>query len=450
MRFRLHKSKVVQVFMISMFIGMSFASGTNFDESDLSNNDYVLALFYESTSGETLDHGIISSWYMDPVRWQEVYIRQEIFDISRQNKGDLIQLNVFDDRILTGTISDVVEYIKGTKTVYGSINEAFYGTFVIAITDDTCLITIRIPSERELFITQFDSTSNVHYTVELDINLYRDEPYAGPLIPPVEDELSDDGIHDTFNEKAPTSLDALNSQTNTNIDVMIVYTPEAKTWANQAGGGINNVVSTAMANSQIVLDNSQTYVTMRLVYSGVVNYEESGDNGLDLNRFTFGFGNMSEVHEWRDQYGADLVKLLTRSGNYGGVAWLPRSAQGSPDLGFSLTRVHLAAMTYTPIHEMGHNMGCHHHKQQNFQPGPGIFSYAAGWRWTGNDSLPFPYYCTVMTYTSGVYFADGRTHTQVPYFSNPNVQYEGFPTGHSFHGDNARTIREIRHVISSY
>jgi hypothetical protein len=446
----LGKSKFIQVFIIALFIGMSFASGTHFDGKTISEDTITFFLFYESDPAERSNHEIVSSWYKEPIRWQEVLISQEIFDISKQNKDDMIQLNVFDDRILTGTITNVIEYIPGTKTIFGSVDDEIYGTFVIAITDESCLVTIRIPGENQLFITQFDSVNNVHYSIELDLNLYQDEPRIGPLPPPDEEKPSTQYPTGSYEDNI-VDMAASSSQTNTHIDVMIVYSSAAKNWADQAGGGIENVVSTALANSQIVLDNSQTQVTLNLVYSGIVDYEESGDNGLDLNRLTFkNDGFMDEVHEWRDQYGADLVKLLTRSGNYGGVAWMPRTAQGSSDLGFSLTRIHLAATTYTMIHEMGHNMGCHHHKDQNFQPGPGVFSYSAGWRWTGDDSSRHPYYCTVMTYTSGMYFEDGRTHSQVPYFSNPNVYYDEFSVGHPAHGDNARTIREMRQVIAGY
>ena len=44
----------------------------------------------------------------------------------------------------------------------------------------------------------------------------------------------------------------------------------------------------------------------------------------------------------------------------------------------------------------------------------------------------------------------GATPTQVGYFSNPSVSYRGAPTGHAADGDNARTIREIKTVISNY
>jgi hypothetical protein len=93
---------------------------------------------------------------------------------------------------------------------------------------------------------------------------------------------------------------------------------------------------------------------------------------------------------------------------------------------------------------MGHNMGCHHRKDQATQPGPGLFSYSAGWRWLGSDGLR---YCSIMSYQETW---SGASVTQVPYFSNPSVSYKGAPTGDAVNGDNSRTIREIKQVIAGY
>ncbi|NLH17252.1 MAG: hypothetical protein GX455_11790, partial [Phycisphaerae bacterium] len=232
------------------------------------------------------------------------------------------------------------------------------------------------------------------------------------------------------------------------IDILVVYTPAARTWADNSGGGIANVISQAMEKGQLALDNSNTNLTIRLVHSAEINYTESGDSGTDLDRLTnSGDEYMDTVGTLRTQYKADLVCLFASVSDTGGIAWLLGRSGGDPSTGFSLVRVQQAASGYTQIHEMGHNMGCGHHKQQTTQPGPGLFDYSAGWRWTGTDSGR---YCSVMTYSSGSYFADGLNHTTVGYFSNPAISYKGLPTGHRDDGDNARTIREVKHAVAAY
>jgi hypothetical protein len=226
---------------------------------------------------------------------------------------------------------------------------------------------------------------------------------------------------------------------------MIVYTPAARDWA--AGtGGINNVINQAVEKGQIALDNSGVEITERLVRSSLIDYTESGSSTTDLNRLTnTSDGFMDDVHTWRNTYGADLVQLFSRVEDTGGLGWLLNTTAGLPAWAFSLARVQQAGTTsYTSIHEFGHNMGCHHRKDQATQPGPGLFSYSAGWRWLGNDGNR---YCSVMSYGDSW---NGNSVNRVAYFSNPNVSHLGAATGHAADGDNARTLREIKSVISGY
>ena len=55
-----------------------------------------------------------------------------------------------------------------------------------------------------------------------------------------------------------------------------------------------------------------------------------------------------------------------------------------------------------------------------------------------------------MSYPAGTNYADGINALRVPYFSNPNINFEGQPTGDAARADAARSLREIKHVITSY
>jgi hypothetical protein len=151
---------------------------------------------------------------------------------------------------------------------------------------------------------------------------------------------------------------------------------------------------------------------------------------------------MDSVHQWRNLHGADLVTLFTSTGDYAGVAWKLLSPAGSPNYGFSVCRVDQARWGDTLIHELGHNMGCGHCKYQKTSPGPGIFSYSAGWRWQG--TVLGWYWYSIMTYPESPYY-DAAFH-----FSNPNVTHDGVATGDPVNGDNARTLRELKGVIANY
>ena len=165
----------------------------------------------------------------------------------------------------------------------------------------------------------------------------------------------------------------------------------------------------------------------------------------DLDRVTgTSDGYMDEVHAWRNTEGADLVHLFTNVEDTGGLGWLLNTASGLPQYAFCLGRIKQVSWTATTVHEWGHNMGCHHRKDQAVQPGPGLYSFSAGWRWTGTDGKK---YCSIMSYQDDY---GGSTPTQVPYFSSPGISYQGVPTGHAADGDNARTLRAIKAVISAY
>jgi hypothetical protein len=252
------------------------------------------------------------------------------------------------------------------------------------------------------------------------------------------------------------------------IDLMIVYTDRAQAWANNALGSIGASIAQAMALSQTALDNSDVFITLRLVHVHKTAYNETiapmtdvTVAGSHLRRFTANSthpptfnpwgeeadGHMEEVHALRDQYGADLMALFADEPETGGIAWLLDSVGGSPPTGFSVNRVQQMHNSYTLLHEIGHNMGNHHARLQDAAPaGPsgGIFEYSTGWFWTGSDETV---YNSVMAYSQ-------HGSLRSPYFSNPDILVNGVPTGSYFgagaSADNARSMRETKRTIASY
>jgi hypothetical protein len=239
-----------------------------------------------------------------------------------------------------------------------------------------------------------------------------------------------------------------NTQSNSEIDVMIVYTPAAVEWASENEMNIETIMNQAMALAQLSFDNSEVAINVNLVHTFEIDYEESGDSGDDLENLTD--GKIPSVHEKREQYGADLVAMFTNVDDTGGIAWYMNSTSGDSDYAYSITRVQQAWFTTTHAHEMAHNMGSDHSRNQAKNPaGSGLlFNYSTGWRWTGNDGKV---YVSVMTYRNPDDVDPGQA---VEVFSNPNVLHQGVPTG-SYTGefapaDNARSLNNMREVIANY
>ncbi|GBC90785.1 hypothetical protein HRbin14_01540 [bacterium HR14] len=197
------------------------------------------------------------------------------------------------------------------------------------------------------------------------------------------------------------------------LDVAVYYTTQAR----QAIGGVNQM----NARIQLFIDqcnqayqNSLVSLRARLVRRLEVDYpgEGGGTPETQLEHLTNpGDGVLDGVHPDRTSYRADQVVLLVR--NMVNACGIAHCGNGSdPEYAFGV--VQYACTTYTFPHEIGHNQGCGHDRGNG---GCDFRSYGFGWRFNGNDGVQ---YRTVMAYEPG---------TRIPYFSNPDVTYQGVPTG---------------------
>ena len=356
------------------------------------------------------------------------------------------------------SIQRVIDFGDGNWSVSGHINDNWKNSLTLSFSDDKALSSINITTDHNFYQLRYDETLDSHIMVKID---------------PHETDVISCGVdHDQILDHSNRNIDETRDKhqtpqpeqdSHTTIDVMIVYTPAARNWANQPGrGGIDNIINEAMNMAQMSTDAAQINLEFRLVHRALVEYSEyrsendEQPSATDLRRLTaspsfnpFGSeyaGYLNEVHDMRDEYGADLVAMFTLADDVGGIAWLLRETQGWPEIGFSITRIQQAAFRPTHAHEMGHNMGnAHSRNQEQNAAGPdgGLFEYSTGWRLTLGDGSRF---ATVMTYPEG--------DNGLLIFSNPDVSFSGVPTG-SYTGefapaDNARSMREIKHVIANY
>ncbi len=341
----------------------------------------------------------------------------------------------------TARVSRIETDVNGTLTLWAPLEGREFAHFSLSVTENQALGEILLPDEQRRYVIRFDAANNQNVAGTLTDEQVDELPSSPSIVPPLPSPTVSNA------KKTSLPLSDIANDGNTVIDLLIVYTPAAATWAGGTAG-INNVIAQAMSRAQTAMDNSHIAITFRLAHSTQISYTESGSSNTDIDRLQkTSDGHMDSVHTLRNQYGADIVTLMTTASDTGGLGYLLDSTSGMPTYAFNLTRVQQSATSYTVIHEVGHNMGAHHHKAQTVQPGPGLYSYAAGWRWTGTNGLR---YCSVMSYDSGTYFSDGLTHTRVGYFSNPNVNHQGVSTGDAANGDNARTLSNIRGVVSAY
>ena len=160
------------------------------------------------------------------------------------------------------------------------------------------------------------------------------------------------------------------------IDVMVVYTAAAR----DAAGSDDDIEATihlAMSETNQGYVNSGVRHRLNLVHFALVpNYVEPGDIGMDLNALKNPNNTyFADIHDWRDQYAADVVVLLIEDGGSSsdgppgyGEPWCGYSVRAksiSPSNekdAFSVVVLDCATGTFSFGHEIGHLLSARHER----------------------------------------------------------------------------------------
>jgi len=181
---------------------------------------------------------------------------------------------------------------------------------------------------------------------------------------------------------------------------------------------MNALINLAIAETNTAYARSGIFPRLRLVHREEIAYTESGDFSTDLDRLTNpSDGFMDNVHALRNAHGADLVSLIVEGTSLCGIAWL-MTAQSTAFEAFAFSVVARICATgnYTFGHELGHNMGLQHDRAD--APADGVFPFSHGY-----VDIAHNFRDIMGTQTSCVICV------RIQNFSNPNVTFNGFPTG---------------------
>ena len=375
---------------------------------------------------------------------------KQLKELTSENKGDILQLDFFNDRKFSATIMSVTTDYDGVIGIVAKISETEHGYCFISISDKGIAISADLPqNDEQFFVAEMDGKS---YLSRCKMSKLREEELPGIEAPKINRNHSDlmneedSSVAPKMDGDIPAVItDDINEPVV--IDVLIVYTEKARIWAANNATSIDNVINQAFSRANLVAANSLTNITFNLVHKYKTDYVEVDSNDDLYNLQGRTDVHMDEVHCLRQQYGADLVMLIPEVGFTGGLGFLLDTEAGFPTWAFALSRVQQTASTYTMVHEMGHNMGCSHHWQQIPTPSQGLFPYSYGYRGQNASSQ---WYSTIMTYEAGSYFADGNYAPRIPYFSDPNMTQGGVNIGDATYANNALTLKKTKHVTSRY
>jgi len=398
-----------------------------------------------------------------PVAANVVRSRMVAIDMSQLvggaiDEGRPLSLNLFEDAVYDGIVERPVKVSVETTGWVGRLEGTEHGSFAMVVVDGVLAANVYT---HDSGVFQIRLVEGDVYTVnQMDPTAYPpcgngpEQLGGGDAMPlsgaAAQTPVESNATSDADDEESPIEGTVAGSDT-LEVDVLVVYTPLARA---AAGGtsAMNAVVNLGAVETNDAYYHSGVHQHIDLVYIGEVDYEETGFIKEGLDRLTDKRdGFMDEVHDLRGIYGADLVTLVVRDTSYCGIGWT-LIMPGVPVWNhYAFNSVKLDCFTgpdWSFAHELGHNMGCFHDRENvdpdSYEP---IDPWAYGYRFIGDSGTEWR---TIMAYAPG---------TRIQQFSNPYATYDGQPTGiyEGREGEayNARTInrtlttiRDLRDIVT--
>jgi peptidyl-Asp metalloendopeptidase len=219
------------------------------------------------------------------------------------------------------------------------------------------------------------------------------------------------------------------------IVLMSVYTPQARA----AAGGIAEIqaqIQAAVDQANSAFINSNMVARFFLAHMAEVAHNDAGNIETDLNWVT----SNATVASLRDTHSADMVSLIVNNGgSYCGIAWVQRNP-GSAFANYAYQVTALGCLANSTLaHEHGHNMGMEHDPAS-----AGISPSGASYPWS------FGHYVNAAFRTIMSYNVCTISCPRILHFSNPDVLYNGVPTGVLDQRDNAHTGDLTAPIVANF
>ncbi len=247
----------------------------------------------------------------------------------------------------------------------------------------------------------------------------------------------------------------------TTLDVLIMWTEEARVGS---GGNAGNINDTADIDALMVtaIDHANTSLSNSSMNTRLTRFHTAKYNGFTYTgNFTTQLASLKNnlaISNLRDQVGADTVIAIIGHNPplFGacGVAYVqtyPGCSANDPQAGcavgasfkassYSIATEFCAIADDTFTHELGHNMGANH------APGESGSSWDLA---VINNGYPDAFGHRTIGFKS-IMSISPPTSARLLHFSNPNVQFNGINTGISGSRNNANLIDQLTPVMSNF
>jgi hypothetical protein len=334
-----------------------------------------------------------------------------------------VTLNLFPDAIFTGVVERVEENFSGGRTWTGSL-KGREGYFYLVSSENS-------------FIAHVASQGGIYEVSQTGESLYKVEQIDQSRLGEDAPGLVDHPDSVLLDPNLDTAADARNP-----IDVMIIFTDDALA-AEGSLAAMRARIDLAMAETKNAYIFAGVTTRLRLVFAGLVTYNESGNLDVDLARFRNpSDGIMDNIHTLRNTYGADLVALVVENG--GGFCGLASDIYANAATAFQVT-VRGGCMTgyYSFGHEFGHLQGARHDLYVDNTSTPYAFGHGhvnTNQRWR-----------TVMAYNNKCADTSPFTYCdRLQFFSNPTKTYSGAPTGQAGSSENYKVLNTTALTVANF
>ncbi|MBX3274453.1 MAG: hypothetical protein KF729_29580 [Sandaracinaceae bacterium] len=336
-----------------------------------------------------------------------------------------LRLNLFGDAVLDAHVEGASQH-DGTLLWRGAIAGRPESHVTLAIRDGAIAGTVRDGDSLFTIVPRADGVRIVEWDEAA-------APGDAPSVfPPASALAAPPG--------APPATPAERADGVAEIDVLVLATAAARDGAGSRAA-LRATIDLAFEEANASFADSGVAARVNVVGVVETSYDERGFDFHDaLGRLvTPGDGWMDEVHALREELGADhVVLIVNHAGPYAGLGYQLTAENRAyfSHYAYSVVSRDYAAGFYTLAHELGHNMGADHDRDN---AGGGFHAHSHGHRAQAAG------YRTMMAYA-----CDGAACPRARRWSDPTRTHRGVPTGVDGVSDNARTLRGTTPLAAAF